>query len=364
MVAKKHSKDPPAEADQSKIKENKGRKKDKLYLITGSGSGVGIEIIKLLMKDKNNTIRVLLRAHPTVSESWRRLPGGVIPYVADLRLINEEERKSLEEACKDVDVIIHLASIKQSHKTKYEDYIDVNVVGTENLLKAWSEANKNTGKILKIVYMSSTAVYGYKRKNEILTEESELKPENNYGISKMMGEEVIRAYSVSNKIKYTIIRCSNIYGPYYEEPFFKVFKLIAEKKMRFIGSGENHLTFIHVYDVAEAIKLAAENDIANNKTYNLSDGVAYTQRMLLYKAAKMLNVEPPKKSINLSLAKMVATLMNMDREELDFLASERILDITKIKEDLKFTPKVNFDDGAKEMVNKFLEKNKRYVKSI
>ncbi|MGC8648936.1 MAG: NAD-dependent epimerase/dehydratase family protein [Candidatus Micrarchaeia archaeon] len=337
--------------------------KQKIYLVTGPSSGIGIEVIKSLTQNKNNIVRVLIRTHPKMSESWKKIPRGVIPYVVDITLKNDEDKKTLNEACKDVDVIVHLASIKQSTKVKYDEFVGVNVAGTENILEAWLNANKNNNE-LKFIYMSSTAVYGNKRRGEILNEESELKPSNSYGASKMMGEEVIKAFAVSNsRIKYTILRSATIYGPHYEEPFFKIFKLLVENKMRYIGSGNNHLILIHIKDLVNAINLAITSKNSNNKIYNVTDGNEYTQKYLIHKAAKYLNVEPPKKSINTTLAKLAASLFNMNKEELDFFISERIVDISKIKNELQFLPKEDLDLATKELVDKFFEQNRRYIKS-
>jgi UDP-glucose 4-epimerase len=336
--------------------------KQKIYLVTGPSSGIGIEVIKSLIQNKNNIVRVLIRTHPQMSMSWKNLPRGVIPYVVDITLKSEEDKKTLYEACKDVDVIVHLASIKQSTKVRYDEYVNINVAGTENILEVWLNANKNN-KELKFIYMSSTAVYGNKRDGEILNEDSELNPSNSYGESKRMGEEVVKAFAVSNnRIKYTILRSATIYGPHYEESFFKVFKLLVENKMRYIGSGNNHLILIHIRDLVNAINLAITSQNSNNKIYNVTDGNEYTQKYLLHKAAKYLNVEPPKKSINATLAKLAASLFNMNKEELDFFTSDRIVDISKIKNELQFRPKEDLDLATKELVDEFYKQNRKYMK--
>jgi len=366
---RKNAQDPANTKDpinQSSLDSNKEEnKKKKIYLVTGPSSGIGIEVIKTLTQDKNNTVRVLMRAKPQIqmSESWKRLPRGVIPYVVDITLKNEEDKKSLEEACKDVEVIIHLASVKPSTKIKYDEFVNVNVVGTENILKTWLSVNSDNNIGLKFIYLSSTAVYGNNRKGEIITEDSELDPSNSYGASKMMGEEVIKAFSISNpRINFTILRSATIYGEHYEESFFKVFKLLVEDKMRFIGSGNNHMTLIHIRDLVNAINLAITNPNSRNKIYNVTDGNEYTQRFLVHKAAQYLNVKPPTKSVNATLAKVVASMFNLDREEIAFFTSERVIDISKIKNELNFIPKEDLDSATKELVDEFLRKNKRYVK--
>ena len=107
---------------------------------------------------------------------------------------------------------------------------------------------------MHILYSSSTAVYGYNRAGETLTEESKTAPVTPYGESKLMGEHVIKAFASANKrVRYTIFRIGIIYGEGYDMGFNRVFRMLREGRMKVIGDGSNHLCMINVSDAADAM---------------------------------------------------------------------------------------------------------------
>ena len=267
------------------------------------------------------------------------------------------------KACKDVDnTIFHLAAATRNYQHFYKGerpdtnvMINTNVIGTENILQAFADSNPN--KNIKIVYGSSIAIYGHNRKGEILTEESEPKPHGAYGESKYMAEQVIKAFAAANKrLNYTILRIGVLYGVgYYQSSFLRVFKMIKENKMRYIGNGNNHLVLVNVNDAVAAMLKVITTNKSENRTYNVSDGVAYTQRDLFKKAAGLLDAEIPKKQIHPFLAIIGAKSRGIDPEEFTFLISDRILSIDKIKKELGFKPTVDTEKAFKALANEFLK---------
>ena len=109
--------------------------------------------------------------------------------------------------------------------------------------------------------------------------------------------------------------------------------------MKLIGDGSNHLCLINVKDAAEAIIMCSENMKSRNKTYNLTDGLKYTQRELIGMAAKFLGVGVPKGRINRFLVKMMTIGRSFDDAQLQFLLSDRVLSIDRIKSEIGFKPK-------------------------
>ncbi len=329
-----------------------------IYLITGATSGLGIEVIKKLIK-QGHQIRVIVKDNFLLNPEWKKLPTGVIPFVVDLNISNSVSSKIFKDACKNVDVVIHIAGASYNSKFTFNELIERNVLATENLLKALVDANKK--KEIQFIFTSSITVYGYRSNQQKISEESELHPSSHYSETKLMAEEVIKSFADTNSnIKYTILRLATFYGQSYEDPsFFKVFRLIQEQKMYFMGSMNNHLTFIHVDDVADAILDVLNNKKACNKIYNVTDGVPYTSKYLFDLIAKILKVPAPSKKINLGFAKFVVKLFNINYDEFEFLASDRIIDISKIKKEIGFEPKRRLDKEGLEMIDDFL-RHKKY----
>jgi len=214
-----------------------------------------------------------------------------------------------------------------------------------------------------VIYSSSTAVYGYQRGGEVITEESKPLPANHYGESKLMGEQVIKAFAAANdRIKYTILRIAVIYGPGYSSPFDRVFDMLMQGKMRTIGSGDNRLSLVHLDDVVDAIMDCSESKKSQNKLYNLSDGERYTQKGLLAKAAKMLGTEYPKAGTDNVFTKLLAVGGSFNKSQMQFLTSDRIICTAKIRGELGIVPKRSIDVEGKAMADEFMKQHRMTVR--
>ena len=333
----------------------RNQKVPKVALVTGATSSLGREVIDLLLQEGYD-VRAILQSPPKLDHGMHGLPLGVKPYVADIAIDNDSTRRTLLEASFGVNVVFHIAGVTYNQGNTYEKLVTSNVIGTENVISAFTEANKGSDLTLRFVFSSSVTVYGYNRKGESLNEDSELRPESNYSRTKMMAEEVIKSYSASNpKLKYTILRLGTIYGKGYERSFFKVLRMIQEGKARYIGSGENHLTLIGVEDAAVGIVAAAESQEGMNKVFNLTDGEPHTTRSLFNASANALGVKPPpEKGMSMLVAKVARGIAGISYDELEFLASDRVVSTERIQKAVGFSAKTSIKTGIKHVAEEFL----------
>ncbi len=322
-------------------------------LVTGATSALG-RALAYRLASMGHEVRALLRRHPSQHQEWKALPKGVKVYIGDV----SEPSEGLREACSGVSIMFHVAGVTRNY-TAYESrkpgintMINTNVVGTENMLDAFVGANP--GRKLRVIYASSMAVYGHKRPGEVLTEESRATPDDRYGRSKLMAEQVISQFSMAHRnLSYTVFRIGVIYGQGYDENFNQVYRLISEGRMRYIGNGENHLTLVHIDDVVDSMIAAAFSDKARDRTYNLTDGVPYTQIGLINKAARLIGSKKEIKGIHPILARIGAKAKGIDEEQMMFLISDRIVSIKRAKADLGFSPRHTIDSEGARMAREF-----------
>ncbi len=333
-----------ANTDDPQPKESKEEsKKPEISVVTGASGRLGKELIKILIK-RGDVVRALVKRREMIIE----LPSGVVPYVGDI-----SDTNVLNDMIAGADNVFHFAAIVNAYKTSTEEIMRVNVDGTRNVLDSCEKHG-----VKHFLFPSTVDVYGSKRKGELLDENAKLMPNDKYGYSKALAEKVIERYRQT--VPYTIFRMATIYGPNFEGSFFKVFRAIVEQKAYIIGSGKNHLALIHLYDALQAFVLAKMNPVSLGKIYNLSDGEPYTQEHLLNLAADMLGVPRPTRHINELIVKFIARERGLDTDELRFLTSDRIIDISKIKAEIGFKPSVSMQRGGMELVEAF--KRKRLIK--
>ena len=146
------------------------------------------------------------------------------------------------------DYVVHLAGISFANHENALPYYNVNVLGTENLLKA---CESRASHIQRIVIASSAAVYGYP-KNDFVSEEDALMPVSHYGVSKLAMEHIARSYGET--LPLTIVRPFNYTGPGQPEHFLlpKIVKHFSERKAKIeLGNSNIIREFSDVRDIVQ-----------------------------------------------------------------------------------------------------------------
>ncbi|MBC7328741.1 NAD(P)-dependent oxidoreductase [bacterium] len=134
---------------------------------------------------------------------------------------------SLERALKGIDVVVHLAAIPHPLSEPAERVFNVNAMGTFNVLEAASKC-----KVKRVVMASSDSTLGFVfRVNDSLAPEyfpideaHPCKPEDPYGLSKLVGEEICEAYTRRTGIETVCLRICFVWFPHLKENYRPLFE--------------------------------------------------------------------------------------------------------------------------------------------
>jgi nucleoside-diphosphate-sugar epimerase len=195
--------------------------------------------------------------------------------------------------------------------------------GLINLL----ESAKKHG-VERFVYISSSMVYG-DFEDDVL-EDDQCRPQGQYGIMKLCGEDLVKDYSRRCGFEYVIIRPSAVYGPLdVEDRVVAKFMLTAMRGgvLRVNGANET-LDFTYSEDAARGIVAATLCDAANNKTDNITKSHSVS---LLEAAQKIMNIA-------------CNGTIEVRGKDADF-PSRGALNIDAAREDFGFDPQVDVQEG-------------------
>lgn len=170
-------------------------------------------------------------------------------YPKNVKYFNVDVRNSslLKEIFKDVGVIVHAAAALPLWREK--DIFDININGTKNVL----EVAKNNG-INRVVYVSSSAVYGIPKKHPIY-EDDLFKAVGPYGESKAEAEKICNDFR-KKEMNIAIVRPKTFIGTGRLGVFQILFDWIENgKRIPIIGNGKNRYQLLEVEDLVDAIYL-------------------------------------------------------------------------------------------------------------
>ena len=231
-----------------------------ISLITG-GSGYFGSLLRDRLRARGQKVRVFDRVDATDRATDVEFVHG------DIR---DEGR--VRAACAGCEVVYHCVAQVPLAKDK-ELFESVNVTGTANLLRS---ALKE--KVRKVVYISSSAVFGAPKSNPV-TEDTPPSPAEAYGRAKLEGERLCQEHAGAG-LDITTIRPRTIMGHGRLGIFQILFEWIREGyNVPVLGSGTNVYQFVHADDLAEACILAAQR--AGPATYNCGTDRFGTMREVL-----------------------------------------------------------------------------------
>lgn len=300
--------------------------------VTGGAGFIGKHLIKSL--NQNHEITVFDNFSNSSKEELDKLD------LKKIRIVKGDIRK-LEDIKNEIPghkIVIHLAakiSVSESILNPNETF-DVNVKGTENILNTAIINN-----VKKFFAFSSAAVYGNKINSVYpYTESDKTNPISPYGESKIRMEEKI--FSIGNKkIDSKIFRLFNVYGKGQTKEYAGVISKFAknirkDQSLTIYGTGNQTRDFIAVEDVVNLLGRMVSFE-SNNKygIYNVGTEVSTSISKLGDLMIKLSGKNIPK---------------NFQKErEGDIMHS--LASIKKIKEELKFEPKVTLEEGLKNFLN-------------
>jgi UDP-glucose 4-epimerase len=187
------------------------------YIVTGGAGFIGSNIVKKLVSRGDN-VTVIDNLNTGKEENLASIRDKIVFLKDDI--LNVE---LLEKHAEGVEGIFHqaaLASVQDSF-SKPEEYNNVNVCGTENIFRL----AKKIG--FKVVYASSSSVYGNPEKIPIKEEDSK-NPINPYAETKLKKEELAIKYSQMG-VKVIGLRYFNVFGKGQSKEYAGVLKLNGRK---------------------------------------------------------------------------------------------------------------------------------------
>tara|TARA_B100001105_G_scaffold36369_1_gene25682 strand:- start:45 stop:965 length:921 start_codon:yes stop_codon:yes gene_type:complete len=234
-------------------------------LVTGGAGFIGSHIAEYLVQ-RGDDVTVLDNLITGSKENLTKISDKINFVNGDIR-----DHKLLEKLVSDTTGVFHeaaLASVQQSFSMK-DEYIAVNVAGTENIFKLAKEYG------FKIVYASSSSVYGNPKKIPV-KEDDERKPINPYAKTKLDGEDLAKKYSEIG-VKVIGLRYFNVFGKRQSKEYAGVIKLFLQriqqkKSPKINGDGLQTRDFVHIDDVVKANVLAMDSDI-NHRFLNVGSGL-------------------------------------------------------------------------------------------
>jgi nucleoside-diphosphate-sugar epimerase len=315
-------------------------------LITGGTGFIGSRLA-LKCLEKGHSVTVLGQENTAAETGNKRLleSKGIKVVLASVT------GNALQEL-KDFTVVYHLAAAQHEMNVPDQKFWDVNVNGTQKVMEF---AAKNG--VRRFVHGSTIGVYGAALAGEI-DEQSTVRPDNIYGVTKLEGERI--ALSFRDKLPVTVVRISETYGPG-DHRLIKLFKAIKKNAFFIIGAGTNKHHPIYIDDLTDALLLAALAETAEGQVFVLPGKDIVTTNEMVAIIAAQLGAKTPRFHAPLlpfdALAILLETTLRplkiqppLHPRRLDFFKKSFALSAKKAGTVLGFAPKVSFPEGVAETI--------------
>ena len=267
---------------------------------------------------------------------------------------NVSEFQSLEEIVKKEKpkILVHTATY--INPKEVYNVFEVNVRGTSNALEI---ARRHD---LRLVYLSSGAIYGQMEGNRDIDEDEPFGPlyppreQDNtsgvgYAMSKRLGEQWVGMYRDLYGLEVTSLRLAWVYGrgiaDYRLNSGVSLFlrKAMVGESMHLPYGGDTFCDFVHVFDVADAIFNAATRPIPKSLTFNITYEKGYWMKEIVNAVKEVI----PTADIELGPGLWPSKGVPIPRGGISF-PSDRHADITRAKKELGYTPSYDIVKGMKE----------------
>ena len=291
-------------------------------LITGGAGFIGSNLAKRLVEDGHSVVVLdsLLRGNKLDKETYSQIEF-IKGDVRDLQTVNQ--------ASKNCDLIFHFAAVLGVDIVADNpvETMDVEVIGTRNVVEAAFLNN-----VKKIMYASTSGIYGHSAIENALTEEVLVDPRTSYAMAKRYNEIYLASHHEEKGLNVVSLRFFNVYGKNQDNRmvvprFFE--QALENDPITVFGSGKQTRDFTYIDDTIEAcVRLMAISgchivNIANEAEWCITD-LAEKIKMITTSNSEIIYLEAPKKRYDYEVERRVGS-------------SDKLLSLTGFKPQISLT---------------------------
>lgn len=310
-------------------------------LVTGGAGFIGSNFARMAAQ----RYRVVVVDKLTYAGNRANVPEGVEFVEGDIC-----EQSLIDDLVSRTDAVIHFAAESHNDNSLRDPsaFVQSNVVGTFTLLEAVRKFDK------RLHHISTDEVFGDLELggNDAFTETTPYNPSSPYSATKAGSDHLVRAWVRSFGIKATISNCSNNYGPYqHVEKFIprQITNILCGQPAKLYGTGAQVRDWIHVDDHNDAVLTILEHGRLG-ETYNIGAGDARSGDA---------------RSAHITNKDVIETICDIMGGTYEHVADRPghdqryTMDATKLRTELGWTPKHDFDTGLRDTIDWYRE-NRRW----
>ena len=344
----------------------------KNVLVTGGAGFIGGAVIRKLLNESNVKVYNLDKMNyasdlSSIDDLTKRSEVNNNRYYFFKVDLNDFVKTDEVVKKAEPDLIIHLAAeshVDRSISTPL-NFLNSNVIGTFNILesarKYWQKLPLKRKEIFRLIHVSTDEVFGSLGLDGYFTESSKYSPRSPYSATKAASDHLVKAWFHTYGLPTIITNCSNNYGPWqYPEKLIPmvILKALANEFIPIYGDGLNIRDWIFVEDHVEAILLASTlGKLGSN--YCIGGKEERTNKDVAKTICRSLEKKVP---INNGYSRLIKFVNDRPGHDKRYG-----IDFSKIKNDLGWEPKYNFEKGIDKTINWYINNldwcKKMYAKS-
>ncbi len=298
-------------------------------LVTGGAGFIGSHLTNYLVKRGENVIVLdnLLRGN--------KIEKAIL---SDVDLIEGDIRDEdlIYKLCRKCDIIYHLAAVLGVDVVAENplETMDVEAVGIKNIVKGSIK-----GGVEKIIYSSTSGVYGKNIMEKAVTEDLEVSPRSSYSIAKRFCEIYLASTFEEQGVNTISVRLFNVYGARQDDrmviPRF-IDQALHNKPITVFGSGDQTRDFTFIDDVIKSIISLGDN-YSGNDVFNIARG----EDLTIFELAKFI------KDFFNSSSEIIKC--DVPGHRYDFEVEKRFGNSDKLEKAINYRPSTSFNEGFKKI---------------
>ena len=326
-------------------------------VITGGAGFIGSALVRKLISDTtHDVINIDILTYAGNQDSLIGLAGNPRYFFEQIDITNRLELDRIFSQY-EPDAIMHLAA--ESHVDRSIsaplDFLHTNIMGTYHLLESTRvylsnliDAEKRGS--FRFHHISTDEVFGDLGADmRPFTEESNYDPSSPYSASKASSDHLVRAWHRTYNLPVLISNCSNNYGPYqFPEKLIPltISRALKKKDIPIYGKGDQIRDWLYVEDHVDALYNILRNGLVGS-TYNVGG-----------------NNEIKNIDVVELICEVLSELTGCDKQEYLTLITHvddrpghdkrYAIDSSKIKHDLRWSPKESFATGIRKTIKWYL----------